>query len=310
MVKRTAICAIFFGLLVAATSYADDREENFDVFVVLDKSASMVEEIDSVRQYVERSIVDNLLITGDQLILITFYGEAETAFMGTIDSEKNFLRDVVQQIEADGRFTDIGNALDMLRDTIPLAEFKDRRKYVLLITDGQQEPPPESKYFSTEEAFNHEFLQNAKEIRMEGWKIHILGIGAESAAEEVADQLSATYAEVPEQPTVEELEESTIEFLGIVELVGDTRVSPITDDGGGSIRVNVASKGHTSAQRIVVDALAIEATGESFEVTIEKPFIVEVGPESTMEIRIPVMIDPIPEAGNYAGLLTFDRRTQ
>ena len=126
MIKRSAIFSLVIVFLVAA-SYADDREENIDVFVVLDKSLSMVEEIESVREYVELSIVENLLITGDQLVLITFYGEAETAFMGKIDTEKTFLRSVIREIEADGRFTDIGNALDMLRDTIPLAEIKDRR---------------------------------------------------------------------------------------------------------------------------------------------------------------------------------------
>ena len=305
MVKRSAIFTAFLVFIVAASLFADDREENIDVFVVLDKSASMVEEIEAVREYVERSIIDNLLITGDQLVLVTFYGEAEASFMGTIDSEKKFVRDVVRQIEADGRFTDIGNALDMLRETIPLAEIKGRRKYVLLITDGQQEAPPESKYFSTDEAFNHEFLQNAKEIRMEGWKIHILGIGSESAAQEVAEELSATYAEVPEEPTVEELEESTSEFLGIVELIGEARVGPIADDGDGSVRITVASKGFTSAQRIIVDALSIEATGAGLQISIDTPFAIEVAPESTTEVRIPILVEPVPAAGTYTGLLTF-----
>lgn len=298
------ICALLL-ILGWYSAFADDREEKIDVFIVVDKSLSMVEEIDSVREYIRTSIVGNLLNPEDQLVLIAFYGNAEAVFMGAVDEDMSFARAAVDEIEADGRFTDIGNALDTLWDTIPLVEIEGRRKYLLLITDGIQEPPPESKYYSTEVAFNHEFLKDAKEIRKEGWKIHILGIGAGSAAQELAEELSGTFVEVGEEPTVEELEASTPELLGIVELVGTPRIAKVKGDGSSEISLTVASKGYSSVQRIAIERLTLEIDGASVASELTEALRVEIEPESTALIEVPLLIESDLAAGSHQGVLTF-----
>ena len=297
------ICALLL-ILGSICAFSDDREEKIDVFIMVDKSLSMVEEIGSVREYIQTSIVENLLNPEDQLVLIAFYGDAEAVFMGAVDEDMSLVHAAVDEIEADGRFTDIGNALDTLRDTIPLVEIEGRRKYLLLITDGIQEPPPESKYYSTEVAFNHEFLKDAKEIRKEGWKIHILGIGAGSAAQELAEELSGTYVEVSEEPTVEELEASTPELLGIVELVGTPRIAKVKGDGSSQISLSVASKGYSSVQRIAIERLTLEVDGASVAAELPAALRIEIEPESTAVIELPLSIESELAAGRYQGALT------
>jgi hypothetical protein len=70
---------VFLILLVAIGSIisADDRTEEIDVFIVVDKSLSMEEEIDAVKNYINQSIVEELLIPGDNFVVIIFYGDAE-----------------------------------------------------------------------------------------------------------------------------------------------------------------------------------------------------------------------------------------
>ena len=175
---------------------ADSRDENIDVFIVLDKSLSMEEEIAAVRQYVKESLVDRLLIEGDRVTIIAFFGKAVRLVSERVATDRSSLHSKVASLEADGRYTDIGNALDALDAAVKSVTASEMRKYLLLLTDGIQEAPPDSKYYSPDGSFNHAFLTNTKSIQREGWKILILGIGAATDARRMAEELSATYAEV------------------------------------------------------------------------------------------------------------------
>ena len=166
--------------------FSDEREENLDLFLVLDKSLSMEEEIGAVRDYVKESIVEKILIPGDFLVVIQFYGNAEILMAGEVGEDLNIdsILGKVSGIEANGSFTDIGNALDALREALKTYRHEENREYLLLVTDGKQEAPEDSKYYSPDGTFNHAFLENAKTIQKEGWKIQILGIGTGTAARE------------------------------------------------------------------------------------------------------------------------------
>ena len=89
---------------------------------------------------------------------------------------------------------------------------------MLLITDGKQEAPPHSPFYSPDGSFNHEFLENTKEIQKSGWKIVVLGIGDASAAKEIAQELSASYSVVSESTSSQEISESIDNFLGRLDL--------------------------------------------------------------------------------------------
>ena len=72
-----ALCTLTLLLCLPLSLAADERTEPIDVIIALDKSLSMVEEIDAVRDYVNKHLVDELLIPGDFFLTVAFYGQAE-----------------------------------------------------------------------------------------------------------------------------------------------------------------------------------------------------------------------------------------
>jgi hypothetical protein len=188
---------------------------------------------------------------------------------------------------------------------LPVLETKGRRKYLLLITDGIQEAPPESPYYSTDGSFNHEFLKNTKEILMEGWKIHILGIGAATAAKEIAEELSGTYSEVSESPTEEELAEETREFLGVVEQTSPPSMRPIGKKGKSSITLHLASSGYSSARTIAIGQVTMEMPDATGQVIMAEPTEFSIDPDESLDIKLPVQFSALPDPGTYSGNLVF-----
>ena len=250
MKKICRLFLLFFAVFALRTPlFSDVREENIDLFLVLDKSLSMVEEIDAVKSYVENFLVDAFLIPGDNLTVIDFFGSAETIITRTVDSQsaKELIKNRLDSISADGRYTDIGNALDVLNREVTRQPPTDRKRYLLLITDGIQEAPPESIYYSPDGRFNHFFLENTKTIQRAGWKIQIIGIGDATAAREVAEELSAAYAEVMdgEELTPETLERATAQITGTVEPSAPPRFSRMDKQGNSVMTLALVSSGYT-----------------------------------------------------------------
>ncbi len=263
MFRRPLFFSFFCILLFCGSLFlsADDRTENLDLFVVLDKSLSMEEEISTVKQYVVESLVDEILIPGDFFVLIQFFGEAQVVIATSIEDQgqKNSIMEDVRAIQADGSFTDIGNALDALRAAIETYRHEEHREYLLLITDGKQEAPPQSKYYSPDGTFNHAFLENTKEIQKEGWSIHVLGIGAGSAAKDIAEELAGVYTETSEDPTVEELESKTKDLFGTITLAGTLYVHPVDAAGESRLVFSLAAAGWSESQTVTIESITFNS---------------------------------------------------
>jgi von Willebrand factor type A domain len=291
-ISKYAILLLLLLLITPCALTADERTENIDVFLVLDKSLSMVEEIDAVTEYVKEEIVEKILIPGDFFLLIQFYGKAEVLFateVGAGATPGDELSAIVKEMEADGRFTDIGNALDTLQQTLGRYENRDRRKYMLLITDGKQEAPPESKYYSPDGSFNHAFLENSKVIQKQGWKIHILGIGAGSAARELAETLSGTYTEVDEEPSPEQIAEETRDILGSIVITAPPRAKAFSRGGKSSLDLKLESSGYDESKTLRIRRLLIELDGR--ELNLAEGMDLEVPPDSENIYTIPLNYD-------------------
>ena len=174
LLATLSLCAI-----LSAPVLADTRKDNIDVIIALDKSLSMEHKVVAVKEWVNSFIIDQLLISGDYLVVVAFYGKTDVTISQSVgdDAAKKSLKRKILQIRGNGRFTDIGNVLDVVKSQIATRENDGREKYVLLLTDGIQEAPPSSKYYSKDGKFNHEFLANTKTIQQKGWKVMILGIG-------------------------------------------------------------------------------------------------------------------------------------
>lgn len=320
MKKRTLILLLFIitTLFTLATVSGDERTENIDVFIVLDKSLSMVEEIESVKEYLSNSLFNTILIPGDRLVIIAFYGKTELLMNQVYNVAENsaLIKENIDSIQADGRFTDIGNALDTLQSSVENIAEKDRRRFLLLLTDGKQEAPPESKYYTPDGEFNHEMLKNTKTIQKQGWKIHILGIGTQSAAEELAKELSAGYINVPDIPEDAEdkeaeekklkaaLEEATEDLAGTIELLSAPQVDPIPPDGSTQIILTLKSEGFSEIEKVRIENIALEYDGKVYPL-IEKSITLSIEPEETQEKQISLQFPTHLDAGDYTGKLVF-----
>ena len=288
--------------------FSDEREENIDLFVVLDKSLSMVEEIDPVKSYVIDTIVEDTLIPGDRFVVIQFYGKAEILIADDVieNDKKVDFTSMISSVEADGSYTDIGNALDKLKAAIEDYEHPDRRKYLLLITDGKQEAPEDSKYYSPDGKFNHAFLENAKTIQREGWKIQVLGIGTASAAKELAEQLSGGYIETSEEPTQEEITEKTEDLFGVIEIAAPLTVKPVGKQGESVLTIPLSISGFSAEQEIAFNRIIadFQAPGVENEILTQGGSY-KLPKEGTKEITLPFSLGQDLAPGTYNATLTF-----
>ena len=299
---------IGFALVGGSAFGADVRDESIDIFLVLDKSLSMIEEIEAVKDYISDSIIDNIVQPGDYILILEFYGEATNLVSHEITSsaDKANIKNKIREIIADGHWTDIGNALDSLNQAVKVrSEKSERRTFLLLITDGIQEAPPDSKYYTPDGSFNHFFLENTKIIQQEGWKIHILGIGGGTAAKEIAQELSGSYAEVPDEPTQEDLEAGTRGFIGTIDVLLSPEIGAIGKAGTGEMGLTIISSGYENIRTVDIESIEAEINGKTYPDIVPDGFSFSISPKQELIITIPIKIEPLPPAGTYKTTLSF-----
>ena len=294
------IC-IYLAFNVASV-FADTRTENIDMFLVVDKSLSMESKIGAVKQYIDKSIVQGMLIPGDYLVVIDFWGQAKVLLSTTVGTNKQPIINEVNSIQANGHWTDIGNALDELKKVLNAGDYPKHRKYFMLITDGIQEAPPTSKYYSPNGKFNHAFLDNTKTIQESGWKIEILGIGTETAAADLAKSLSGGFTSVSNNPTAQELQQKTKNFLGLIQ-ASAVRFDPVRSGGKSTLHFNLKSTGYSDAQTVDISSIRLEVPSiGSQEISLASK--VTVAPNSAKDFSIPVQI-PELAPGEHTAKVTF-----
>lgn len=314
--KKHIFLIMFIVLLLRFPVFSDTREENIDVFIVLDKSLSMEDKIGAVSEYINTFIVDRIIIPGDMLYILEFYGKTEILINSTVADEnhKTELKNIIKVVKADGRFTDIGNALDGLSEVIPRYEDNGRLKYMLLITDGKQEAPPESIYYSPDGSFNHRFLEHTKIIEKQGWKIHVLGIGNYTDAKAIAEKLSAAYTEVevtegsPEEASEEliaQMMEGTADFLTVVRITSEPEIiykgflrKPV-------VRLMTETSNLETSKQIKLASIYLKAGTFSENDILDAEQIIEFSENGVREVLIPVVLPADLPSGETTGELRF-----
>ena len=289
MYKKTIYFVITFLLLLTTTFQlsADNRTENIELFLVIDKSKSMVEEISDVTSYINEAFIEEFLIPGDRLVLIQFFGKAELIFDSVItdESKKSVMNDIAA-IPADGRFTDIGNALDKLDEIARNGRKKNDRKYLILLTDGKQEAPPESPYYTKDGSFNHKFLENTKTIQRNGWKIMILGIGLDTAVEELAEELATTHEVMDFSENMPE-PKSPSEIIGRI-LSEDFKIED------GRLYLTLSSEGYTAERIINIEQITFQHHSGNYDL-LDKAVSFSIKPDSTKNIDFTLSEDKLKE---------------
>ena len=305
-IRRSLLAALVFFLILASPLLADTRTQNIDIMVALDKSLSMENKIGAVKSWVNSYLIDQIVIPGDFIDIVAFYGKAEVIVSQTIktDADKAAVKKIISGIRGNGRFTDIGNALDVLKAQIATKENDGRDKYVLLLTDGIQEAPPTSKYYSPDGKFNHEFLANTKTIQQKGWKVMILGIGTETAAKDLATALSSSYTQITGKLSSGALTQSAGGLFGDVTLQGEVQVAPVGPDGSSTLaftlKPSVTQGGDATVTVNRIDARIGNAPSAPI---LAAPLTINVKKGQEQAAKVPVKFPAgLPEGSGHATL--------
>jgi Mg-chelatase subunit ChlD len=242
-------------IFLSVFTFAEERTESLDFIIVVDKSLSMEDKMPFVQDFLIRTIGAPELIPGDTVTLIQFYGQAELLHQQIINSDSDELRveEVIRGLQGDGRYTDIGNALDFLNSQIPQLPQTENLRYFLLLTDGIQEAPPESPYFTEDGSFTSELLENAKKIKQQGWTVHVLGLGSETQAGEIAQELEGTVHQF-ENP--EDITEATANFTSRIEWIGGPVVN--LESVPPTLQLAFEARGISAPQTLTLDSFAVK----------------------------------------------------
>lgn len=303
MFKKIFIFLSILFLLLNSYLFADDRDYPIDIIIALDKSLSMEEEISAVTEYINYAIVDDKLQKGDYFLVVSFFGETTVPISTIIEGEghKESIKQNISNIQADGRYTDIGRALDVMKEEVLKHSDDSRQKLLLLITDGLHNPEPASKYFTEDGTVTHEYLKNVDETQKDGWKIIVIGIG-EQSAKEIAEEFKADYVETSNDVTAEELEEIVPE--GIINITGDATMSPVDFSGNSTLNIPYTSKLYKKAPEIIIDTIQIDSPKYIANI-LTAPYSETLVQEGDGNISIPLKIKDLAP-GEYTCNMTLN----
>jgi hypothetical protein len=195
---------LLFLLVISLTGPgADIRTGGIDFFILVDTSLSMAEPFADAKKYIAGEIIGRLVEQDDWISLVRFFGKTETVWSGDVRSTQDMASLVrsLNLLEADGRFTDIGLALDYVDALVMQRGNPERPKYIVLITDERQEAPKETKYYSNDYSISHPLLEYIKRIDLGGFRLITVGYGLTARVEGNARSLITTLASPPETRT-------------------------------------------------------------------------------------------------------------
>ncbi len=173
MNKCCLTAPILACLLAVFPLSAGERTIPVDMFIMIDKSLSMAEpgKFDSLHDWVRNQLIAQMLIDGDWITIYQFYGEASNILTTEIRSagDRDRIIAAIDTIKPDGKFTDIGLALDTIQKALDARGKNDRLKVLLLLTDLKQEAPWTSRYAGSPDKFESPYLAEARIVQHDSW---------------------------------------------------------------------------------------------------------------------------------------------
>ncbi|HUW69873.1 MAG TPA: vWA domain-containing protein [bacterium] len=196
--NRRAVLAFLIATALMGT-HADVRSTSVDFVLLIDTSLSMDHAIVEARRYAAGEIIGRLVEPGDWVSIIKFYGKTERVWQGDVTSQADIASIVrsLQALKADGRFTDIGSALDAMERLVRERAHPERPKYILLITDERQEAPAGTAYYSADHTIHHPMLEYIKRVDMGSFRVITIGYGLSAKIAGNAETLMTILSEPP-----------------------------------------------------------------------------------------------------------------
>ncbi|OHD18702.1 MAG: hypothetical protein A2Y38_09320 [Spirochaetes bacterium GWB1_59_5] len=162
----------------------------------------MADSIEAARKYAAGEVIGRLVEPGDWVSIMRFYGKSEVVWQGDVTSQTDIATMVrsLNELKADGRYTDIGSALDSMDASLLERGRPERPKYILLLTDERQEAPKDSPYYSSTYTPHHRLLEYIKRVDMGAFRVITIGYGLSARIEVEARTLMTTLSEPPARP--------------------------------------------------------------------------------------------------------------
>lgn len=183
----------------SATAPTDMRPGSLDMILLLDKSLSMAPFFGEVKEYAAGQVLGPILIPGDRLIIELVYGKVQRLTSISIKSEEDKAKAIraLRAVKADGRYTDLGAALDAAKRDLDELGQPDRPKYVLLLTDERQEAPKGSPYQATDFKLKHPFLEYIKRVDLGKFRAITVGLQVAPLVEKTAPTVMELLMDPP-----------------------------------------------------------------------------------------------------------------
>ena len=174
---------ILLVIVIALGGIASIGGESLDFVILLDVSESMLPYFDDTVDYLIRDIVTEHLTTGDTFHLLSFASLPEIELTRTIsptqDSEPVLAR--IMLLQPLGQYTDLISALRFLQSYVGRLEIGTDKK-ILILTDGEHDPPPGSPYpASAGDLIEEETSKIAREMADAGWDLGLVQFPVDSA---------------------------------------------------------------------------------------------------------------------------------
>jgi hypothetical protein len=193
-----------FDVFMIFPLHAGERTIPVDFFLMIDKSISMAEpgKFDSMHQWVHDQLLSQILIDGDWITVWQFYGKAEHLMTIDVktDTDREKIIKNIDMIKPNGKYTDIGVAMDTIKAAFDKRGVNGRHKVLLLLTDLRQEAPWSSKYAGVMSKFESPYLTEARILQHDGWYEITLDIGIQDTVGKTTKELFAAIQKAKDEP--------------------------------------------------------------------------------------------------------------
>lgn len=245
MTKTNHAVLIFLAVFLIFPLQAGERTIPVDIILMIDKSQSMAEngKFDSLHEWVRNHLIEQVLIDGDWITLYQFYGKAANLATLTVTgaADRQKIVAAIDSIKPDGQYTDIGLALDTIKEALVKRGTNGRHKIMLLLTDMKQEAPWTSPYAGSPKTFESPYLVEARILQHDEWYEITLDMDIQDLVIKTSKELFSSINQTAGTPAEEGIQDTsnTDEVQNIaIDVTGTVTAEPSSKDSGKKAGIN------------------------------------------------------------------------
>lgn len=236
------------------------KTDNVNLVVILDVSYSMRHEFTEMQSYIHENIVRKAMKDGDYLCIFTFGVDASRVFEGTLSlpADEARLKQIVYGIKPQDRGTDIGLMLEKLDELLKSAKLPHQKTTIFWVTDGKNDPPWGSRYLG-KDVYDPNAFDAYKILKSAAYKVLLLSIGGDTAAQSLGDPLGGQIVEVKPGVTADALDALLGDMADSIEMMVPESLGAAS---GGKVPLDIAFLSTYDAPKDVdIEKLSVSIDG-------------------------------------------------